>query len=195
MAENKKSYLENEVIKQFMDAYKACHTDEQVKNLEERTVGNNGYYIGQQFTLTGEIDWKEQDVNGTKQVYWFLITEEGAELSLQSLMGISSLKNYLLEGEVVVEYKGEKNAKTERKVTASVQEGTTENDLWVPKSRHFLTEVQNILEGVENLKNKKVTFLGTAVRPINAKKDGTQNGESYNKGWKRAIETKLWSVA
>lgn len=195
MAENKKSYLENEVIKQFMDAYKACHTDEQVKNLEDRTVGNNGYYIGQEFTLTGEIDWKEQDVNGTKQVYWFLKTVEGAELSLQSLMGISSLKNYRLEGSVEVEFLEGRATKT-RTVTAAVQNGgVQEADLWVPKSRHFLTEVQNILEGVEDLRNKKVTFLGTAVRPIIAKKAGEQNGEKYAVGAKRAIETKLWSVA
>lgn len=193
MGENKKSYLENEVIKKFMEAYKACHTDEQVKNLEERTVGNNGYYIGQEFTLTGEIDWKEQDVNGTKQVYWFLKTAEGAELSLQSLMGISSLKNYLLEGSVEVEFLDGKETKT-RTVTAEVQAGVEVEDLWVPKSRHFLTEVQNILEGVENLKNKKVIFLGTAVRPITTKKAGEQNGEKYAVGAKRAIETKLWSV-
>jgi hypothetical protein len=193
MGENKKSYLENEVIKKFMEAYKACHTDKEVEKLEERTVGNNGYYIGQEFTLTGEIDWKEQDVNGTKQVYWFLKTQEGTELSLQSLMGISSLKGYLLEGSTEVEFV-DGNAPKSRTVTAEVKAGTTEKSLWIPKSRHFLTEVQNILESRENLEGKTVTFLGTAVKPIVAKKSGKQNGETYEKGYKRAIETKLWSV-
>lgn len=193
MAENKKSFLENESIQKFMAAYKGCHTDEQVKNLEERTVGNNGYSIGQKFTLTGEADWKENTINGVKQVYWVLLTNEGAELSLQSLMGISSLKNYVLEGTVEVDYLDGKNVKT-RTVAAEVMDGVTVDDLWMPKSRHFLTEVQNILEGVENLKNRTVTFLGTAVRPIVAKKAGEQNGEKYAAGARRAIETKLWSV-
>ena len=193
MAENKKSFLENESIQKFMAAYKSCHTDEQVKNLEERTVGNNGYAIGQKFTLTGEADWKENTINGVKQVYWVLLTNEGAELSLQSLMGISSLKNYVLEGTVEVDYLDGKNVKT-RTVAAEVMDGVTVDDLWMPKSRHFLTEVQNILEGVENLKNRTVTFLGTAVRPIVAKKAGEQNGEKYAAGARRAIETRLWSV-
>lgn len=193
MAENKKSFLENESIQKFMAAYKGCHTDEQVKNLEKRTVGNNGYFIGQKFTLTGEADWKENTINGVKQVYWVLLTNEGAELSLQSLMGISSLKNYVLEGTVEVDYLDGKNVKT-RTVAAEVMDGVTIDDLWIPKSRHFLTEVQNILEGVENLKNRTVTFLGTAVRPIEAKKAGEQNGEKYAAGARRAIETKLWSV-
>ena len=193
MAENKKSFLENESIQKFMAAYKSCHTDEQVKNLEERTVGNNGYAVGQKFTLTGEADWKENTINGVKQVYWVLLTNEGAELSLQSLMGISSLKNYVLEGTVEVDYLDGKNVKT-RTVAAEVMDGVTVDDLWMPKSRHFLTEVQNILEGVENLKNRTVTFLGTAVRPIVAKKAGEQNGEKYAAGARRAIETRLWSV-
>lgn len=193
MAENKKSFLDNEVIKKFVDAYKACHTAEQYENLEKRTVGNNGYYLGQQFTLTGDIDWKSQKINGTEQVYWFLKTVEGDELSLQSLMGISSLKNYLLSGSVEVEYLDGNETKT-RTVTADVVAGTKIEDLWVPKSRHFLTEVQNILEGRETLANRKVTFLGTAVRPIVTKKSGDQNGEKFNKGFRRAIETKLWSV-
>jgi hypothetical protein len=193
MAENKKSYLENEVIKKFMEAYKACHTDKEVEKLESRNVGNNGYYIGQTFTLTGEVEWKENKINDETQVYWYLTTQEGAELSLQSLMGISSLKGYLLEGSTEVEFV-DGNDKKSRTVTAEVKAGTNEKSLWTPKSRHFLTEVQNILEGRESLEGKTVTFLGTAVKPIEAKKSGKQNGETYEKGYKRAIETKLWSV-
>lgn len=193
MGENKKSYLENEVIKKFMEAYKACHTDKEVEKLESRNVGNNGYYIGQTFTLTGKVEWKENKIDDKTQVYWYLTTEEGTELSLQSLMGISSLKGYLLEGSTEVEFL-DGNDKKSRTVTAEVKAGTTEKSLWTPKSRHFLTEVQNILESRENLEGKTVTFLGTAVKPIEAKKGGKQNGETYDKGYKRAIETKLWSV-
>lgn len=194
MAENKKSYLENEVIKKFMEAYKACHTDKEVEKLEGRNVGNNGYYRGQTFTLTGEVEWKENKINDETQVYWYLTTQEGAELSLQSLMGISSLKGYLLSGTTEVEFDEGNETRKKRIVTADVTEGTTEKSLWTPKSRHFLTEVQNILEGRESLEGKTVTFLGTAVKPIEAKKAGKQNGEVYQKGYKRAIETKLWSV-
>lgn len=198
---NKKNYQENELVKKFLEKYTEVNGQEKADKLSDKTIGNNGYEIGQQFTLLGTIDFKEQTVNGTKTVYWYLPTKEGTDLSLMSLMGVSSLKNYSDES-VEVEYytvngKG-KDAKDEKKTrTVTPDYLPKDNDfseVWQPASRHLLTMVAMIADGDVDLKDKTVTFLGTAVKPIVAKQDGTQNGEKYRAEYKRAIETKLWSI-
>lgn len=198
---NKKNYQENELVKKFLEKYTEVNGQEKADKLSDKTIGNNGYEIGQQFTLLGTIDFKEQTVNGTKTVYWYLPTKEGTDLSLMSLMGVSSLKNYSDES-VEVEYytvngKG-KDAKDEKKTrTVTPDYLPKDNDfseVWQPASRHLLTMVAMIADGDVDLKDKTATFLGTAVKPIVAKQDGTQNGEKYRAEYKRAIETKLWSI-
>lgn len=198
---NKKNYQENELVKKFLEKYTEVNGQEKADKLSDKTIGNNGYEIGQQFTLLGTIDFKEQTVNGTKTVYWYLPTKEGTDLSLMSLMGVSSLKNYSNES-VEVEYytvigtgKHAKDEKKTRTVTPDyLPKDNDFDDVWQPESRHLLTMVAMIADGDVDLKDKTVTFLGTAVKPIVAKQDGTQNGENYRAEYKRAIETKLWSI-
>lgn len=189
--ENKK-FLENEFVKSFLAVYEKSHNAEQIAKLKERTVGNNGYTVGQIFTLTGEIATKENEINGVTQVYIILKTKEGAELSLMSLMGVSSLNGYKFDKSYTVEYdvNGEKK-------TREVQSTMPEKDFvkaWSIPTRNLLELAAMIADGTLPLKDKKVTFLGTAVKPYTAKKDGEQNGESYLEGYSRAIETKIWSV-
>lgn len=189
--ENKK-FLENEFVKSFLAVYEKSHTAEQVAKLKERVVGNNSYTVGQTFTLTGEIATKENEINGVTQVYIILKTKEGAELSLMSLMGVSSLKGYKFDKAYPVEFdiNGEKK-------TREVESTMPEKDFkqaWVIPTRNLLELAAMIADGTLPLKDKKVTFLGTAVKPYPAKQDGEQNGESYQAGYARAIETKIWSV-
>lgn len=189
--ENKK-FLENEFVKSFLAVYEKHHDAKQVAKLKERTVGNNGYTIGQVFTLTGEIATKENEINGVTQVYIILKTKEGAELSLMSLMGISSLSGYKFDKAYPVDFDidGEKK-------TREVQSTMPEKDFakaWVIPTRNLLELASMIADGSLSLTDKKVTFLGTAVKPYTAKKDGEQNGESYQAGYNRAIESKIWSV-
>jgi hypothetical protein len=198
---NKKNYQDNELVKQFLAKYEEIKGKEKTDQLAEKTVGNNGYVIGQTFTLVGTIDWKEQTVNGTQTVYWYLPTKEGTDLSLMSLMGVSSLKGYASEAVEVESYttKGTgKNAVDEkhtRTVTPDyIPEDNDFSEVWQPATRHLLTMVAMIADGEVDLKDKVATFLGTAVKPIAAKQDGEQNGEKYRKDYKRAIETKLWSI-
>lgn len=189
--ENKK-FLENEFVKSFLAVYEKSHNAEQIAKLKERTVGNNGYTVGQTFTLTGEIATKENEINGVTQVYIILKTKEGAELSLMSLMGVSSLNGYKFDKAYPVEYdvNGEKK-------TREVQSTMPEKEFakaWSIPTRNLLEFAAMIADGSFPVKDKKVTFLGTAVKPYTAKKDGEQNGESYQEGYARAIETKIWAV-
>jgi hypothetical protein len=198
---NKKNYLENDLIKNFLEKYTEVNGQEKAGKLSDKVIGNNGYEIGQQFTLLGTIDFKEQTINGKKTVYWYLPTKEGTDLSLMSLMGVSSLKNYS-NGPVEVEYYTTngtgKNAKDEKKTRTVTPDFTPDNndfsEVWQPDSRHLLTMVAMIADGDVDLKDKTATFLGTAVKSTNAKEDGEMNGEKYRAEYKRAIETKLWSI-
>lgn len=191
---NKKNYLENDLVKKFLEDYK----DARGKDYDQtRIVGNNGYTVGQSFTLTGEIEYKTNEINGTKSVYWVLPTEEGTELSLMALMGVSSLKGYCTDNkkEFPVEFYNPKTKdKDSRIVTATVNSDFDFDDVWQPPTRNLLDLAGMILEGDLNLKGKTVTYLGTVVKPITAKKDSEQNGEKVKEGYKRVIETRLWEI-
>jgi ribosomal protein L11 len=193
--ENKKNYLENELINKFLVDYKDARGKEYDQT---RVVGNNGYTVGQSFKLTGEIAYKTTEINGIKSVYWILLAEGGVELSLMSLMGVSSLKGYCTDNtkEFSVEfYNAKTKDKDTRTVTATVDAKFDFDDVWQPPTRNLLELAGMIAEGDLKLKGKTVTYLGTAVKEFTAKKDSdNQNGEKVKEGYKRVIETRLWSM-
>jgi hypothetical protein len=189
--ENKK-FLENEFVKSFLAVYEQHHDAKEVAKLKERTVGTNGYTVGQIFTLTGEIATKTNEINGTTQVYLILKTKEGAELSLMSLMGVSSLNGYKFDKAYPVEFDVDDEKKT-REVKSTMPEKDF-SKAWTIPTRNLLELAAMIADGSLPLADKKVTYLGTAVKPYHAKDDGKQNGEEYKAGYARAIETKIWSV-
>jgi hypothetical protein len=194
METNKKNYLQNETIVKFLADYK---TARQKDYDTERTVGNNGFAIGQQFVLTGEVEYKTNTINGSTSVYWVLKAEGGYELSLMSLMGVSSLKGYCTDREKSFpqdSYNKTTRQKDTKSVHATVEPGFDFKQVWQPPTRNLLTLVGMILEGDLNLKNKVVTYLGTVVKDYRAKKDSEQNGDVVKEGYDRVIETRLWSM-
>lgn len=194
MEDNKKNYQENEFVKSFVAEYEKHHTADQIAKLKDRVVGNNGYTIGQTFTFTGEIKTASRDINGATQVYIVLPTKEGTELSLMSLMGVSSMKGYVKNGEVVnVEFDIDGEKKT-REVKCELAPNFNFEQVWKPASRHFLELAGMIAEGIVPIKDKKISYLGYAVKPYIAKQAGEQNGETYSQGYVRTIETHLWKM-
>lgn len=192
--DNKKNYLDNELVNKFLADYKDARGKEYDQT---RIVGNNGYTVGQSFKLTGEIAYKTTEINGTKSVYWILLAEGSVELSLMALMGVSSLKGYCIDPtkEFLVEfYNTDSKEINSRTVTATVDAKFNFNDVWQPPTRNLLDLAGMIAEGDLNLKGKIVTYLGTAVKEFTAKQDSEQNGEKVKKGYKRVIETRLWSM-
>lgn len=190
--EDNKRFIESDFVKGFMAVYEEAKGKDAADKMLTRTVGNNGYVVGQEFTLTGDIKTVTNEINGTKQVYIVLPTKEGTELSLMSLMGVSSLKGYDLENEVEINFIGADKAKETRRVKSDFTADF--DDVWKPASRNLLELAGMIAEKAVNLTGKKATFLGTAVKPIITKKKGESNGEKFEVGYKRAIETKLWSI-
>lgn len=190
--EDNKRFIESEFVKGFRAVYEEIKGKDAADKLLTRTVGNNGYVVGQEFTLTGDIKTMTNEINGTKQVYIVLPTKEGTDLSLMSMMGVSSLKGYDLENEVEINFVGADKVKETRKVKSDFTADF--DDVWKPASRNLLELAGMIAEKAVNLSGKKATFLGTAVKPIIAKKKGESNGEKFEVGYKRAIETKLWNI-
>lgn len=194
--DNKKNYRDNELVKNFEKDYKSATKKAYDPS---KQAGNNGFQLGQTFTLTGEIDYKTSEIGKAKTCYWYLKTVQGVEISLKTLMGVSSLKGYELKNAVTVDYyRGTPNTDTFEEKTREVKSDLTEDfdfeDVWQPPTRNILDLAGMIAEGDCDLANKEVTFLGTAVKPTKAKEDGEMNGEKYLAEHRRAIETKLMKV-
>lgn len=189
----KRNFAESEFIKGFLTTYAENGGSKTAEEMLGRTVGNNGYTVGQSFTLTGDIAIKVNDINGNKQTYLVLPTVEGVDLSLMALMGVSSLKGYDLTNDVPVEFKVG-NDKKSRTVKSDLIADFEFDMVWKPESRILLELADMIHHGDINMKGKTATYLGVAVKPITAKKAGESNGEKFAAGYARAIETKLWSI-
>lgn len=165
--------------------------DKERAKLQEQVVGSNGYALGQTFTITGAT-WVQKSINGNTVGYAAFTTEEGAELSIKQVMGISSLVGYETSGSFVNE-SGTNKAKPEKEqVTAHVVDGFDFSDVFQPSTRKYLDFLDKADEGEFN--GKKLTYLGVVVRPFTAKKDGTSNGQQYKAGMQRTIAVKLWGM-
>jgi hypothetical protein len=215
MAENKKNNAANAAAKQptadssaqeWLDGFER-HYNELAQGTRrkpinvhvDRTVGNNGYSLKQSFTLTGAIevvDIKDGDGKVTG-CYLGLPTEEGPKLSLAALMGVSTLRGYLLEGSVT-----EKRAGVEpeqlRTFTADTSDEAKKPTFkcWALKDRNIYALAKQIKSDPLMLKGKKATFHGIALRTINRRQDTEDfDGIMWHVGDVSVIQQRLWSVA
>lgn len=198
VTDEKRNTQENcDLVNDLLSKTRELFGDDRAKKLETRTVGNNGYNLGQGFTLTGKIDNQEtKDDNGNiTSIYPALETTDGVWLSIGGLMGVSSLKGYLKDGEQGthewLDEDGEKQVKTlQNELIAGFDFGKVFN----PPTRHLLTFVNMIAKGEYPMAGKKVTYLGQVHRQYQAKKDGESFGEAWEKGFNRCSSVRLWSV-
>lgn len=171
-----------------------CEKNIAVMSIRERMVGCNGYALGQKFILTGEIRTKISEIDGVKYVYIVLSTKEGVDLSLASLMGVSSLKGYVLDNDVEIQFLSENNSIATRKERSYLIKDFDFAQVWQPPTRNYLDLATMIAEGDLSLINAKVTYLGVVVKPFKAKKRGVSRGEEFDIGFQRVIENHLWSL-
>lgn len=197
---------------------KAGKTDEQIDKMFNRNVGTNGEILGTKYTLTGEIEVISEVINGNTTVYFALSTEQGKKLSLQSIMGLSSLSGYVFDVEheqhfyndrdednnPIIEskvFKSEVHAnycKSETKngvinKTAKVEE--IEKVLPKLPTRNLVELATIISNDTELLQGVELTYIGKAIRPYTAKKDSpdTVSVDMWLKGYKRVMATQLWA--
>lgn len=193
--------INESVKKEFLNSLNAARTAAGlaiIADNEKRNIGNNGYTLGQSFIATGKIEPVTVDINGRKSVYIGVECENGVMLSLQRLMNISSLKGYSTT-EMAINQTREKLSEnspvTETEVKPEVIENFDFADVWQPETRDLYDEAAYLVEHPEVLKGKKITYLGTVVRQLVAKKDSNRdNFELYLKGDKRAMSAPLFSI-
>ena len=158
----------------------------------EKRVGSNGYNIGQVFTLDGSLKIAEvrrgTEVTG---VFLALGTKEGVDLSLQSLMGLSSLRGYELEGEA--------DDSTGNHYDAEVAKDVKKDFVgWRNIPTRDLYEMAARIEAGEiKIADKKITYKGRVFRKWVARTAGTDltTGQAYAEGDERVSRVQLWQVA
>lgn len=180
----------SEFLKKYNEARKAAGIEEIDLN-KEKNVGNNGYSIGQSFELDGTIctaDVTDAD-NKVTGMYIALGTTNGTKLSLQSLMGLSSLNGYTLSGSAT--------DSLGTTYTATAQVGTDFVG-WEGLPTRDLYELAAMIEADPSIvKGKTATYKGVVIREFTAKKVAKDfvTGKTFKKGDKRVSATKLWEIA
>jgi hypothetical protein len=197
---------------------KAGKTDEQIEKMFNRNVGTNGEILGTKYTLTGEIEVVSEVINGNSSVYFALNTEQGKKLSLQSIMGLSSLSGYVFDVEAeqqfyndtdddnnpIIESKTFKSevhtnyckSVTENKVTSQVANvEKIEKELPKLPTRNLVELATIISNDPELLQGVELTYIGKTIRPYTAKKDSpeTVSVDMWLKGYKRVMVSQLWA--
>lgn len=190
MEENKDA-----IVSQVYNDYAEACQEAGMKNPSSVTVGTNGYYIGQEFNATGKIKVVKNidEKTGKMTSCWVAVeTVEGVDLSLKSLMNVSSLNGYKTEGAYENVSRAGKNVNTDEVKAEVIEDFDFKEMVTQPKTRNWeqfikLADTEKLFAG------KKITYLGQVVRPYTAKEDVTTSFDSYKKGDARAMVQKLWN--
>ena len=196
----------SELLKKYATIRKAADSKwvDDTKNV--RNAGNNGYATGQQFELDGSFG-VEEITNGTKVTggYFACGTKQGVKLSLASLMGLSSLNGYKLEGEdtAYLEPIGEDGPTDEQradwcKYTAKVADDV--DDTFIGWEDCPTRDIYDLVVRIENeqfkLEGITVEYKGQVIRGWDAKKKGDDltTNKSYSVGAHRVTRQHLFKV-
>jgi hypothetical protein len=157
--------------------------------------GNNGFYVGQSFTLTGKIEPAREMVDrNTGAITGTFIAAEttnGEWLSIKNLMGITSFKGYTLKGEAT-DAKGNKYV-ANLLIGENDNPDTSINFIKCAASRDIY---EVTLEWMNNntLKNKVVTYKGDVFKVVKSKKVSTDFNGTWGIGDARVISQKIFAL-
>ena len=195
----------SEKLKKYAKIRKAADSKwvDDTKNV--RNVGNNGYIIGQEFELDGTFDVEEiKNGNKTTGAFFACGTKQGVKLSLASLMGLSSLNGYKLEGEdtaYLEPINGEPTDKQKKDaVTYKAHVAEDVDDRFVGWEDCPTRDIYDLVVRIENeqvnLAGIPVEYKGQVIRGWDAKKKGDDitSGKSYAAGAHRVSRQHLFKV-
>lgn len=190
--------VDNNTKKSIIDAQNAARQAAGLTLLEDnvsRSVGNNGLAVGDTFELTGDINPAVEVKNADGKVtavYIGLLQTDGNYRSLQSMMGISSMRGYSLTESAENHTRGKQNALQVETVTPEAMEGFDFADVWQPETRD-LYDMAALIKADPTIVKGKWQYGAFAVRQIVAKKDSSATSfEKYKAGDKRAMTSKLF---
>lgn len=193
--------VDSNVKKSLIDAQNAARKAAGLELLQENvthSVGNNGYAIGQEFEFTGVLNPAvpvKNAAGGIVAVYIGLETTDGGFISLQSIMGVSSLRGYSTTEPAINETRAKTSKQSPIKsetINPEVIEDFDFEQTWKPETRD-LYDMAAIIMAEPNLIKGRWQYCGTAVRQITAKKDASAKSfEKFCEGDKRAMAVKMW---
>ena len=196
----------SEMLRKYATIRKEADSTWKDDTQQVRNVGNNGYVIGQQFELDGTFGVEEiKNGNKTTGCYFACGTKQGVKLSLASLMGLSSLNGYKLEGEdtAYLEPIGE-NGPTDKqkadsiKYTAKVADDV--DDTFIGWEDCPTRDIYDLVVRIENeqvkLEGMTVEYKGQVIRGWDAKKGGDDlaTAKKYVAGAHRVTRQHLFKV-
>ena len=195
----------SEMLKKYATIRKAADKDWKDDTQQVRNVGNNGYVIGQQFELDGSFG-VEEIKNGDKVTgaYFACGTKQGIKLSLAGLMGLTSLRGYMLSGEdtsYLSKVTGEPTDKQKEdsvKYVAKVADDVDET--FVGWEDCPTRDIYDLVVRIENeqfdLEGIAVEYKGQAIRGWDAKKAGDDIvvNKKYAAGAHRVTRQHLFKV-
>ena len=194
----------SKILKDFQQQYNHYHSEKPIDVTKEHIVGRNGYYLGQQFHATGEVYPAPINDNDGKQVgvYLALKTTEGTDISLAAVMGVTSLRGYVLEGTLKEQRAGvdekelnEFTAEVSEKVKIQAAKNNQFNGWNIP-TRDLYKLTAMIEADASLIKGKTITFEGIALRSSRRRKDVTDfNNIAWKAGDVSIITQRLWSVS
>lgn len=190
-----KDFTKESIVNDVNEARKALGLSELTKAQIQRTTGQNGIAVGQTVKFTGNVNLAVPVEVNDKITGSFIGVEldNGLHISLNRLMGISSMQGYATEGTFEnVHREGSKIVTNE--VKAEVIEDFSFDDVFQPSSRN-LFEFAAHVKSTNFFAGKQATLIGKVVREFPAKNDSPAGSfESYKKGDKRAMTATLWRV-
>lgn len=193
--------VDNKVKEQLMNAYNEGRKQAGMEAVEAdatRIVGNNGMAIGQEVELTGVLNPAVPVKNAegkTTGVFIGLETANNSFISLQSIMGISSLRSYSTTESAINESRAKASKQSPLKAETVKPEVIDDFDfdqMWKPESRDLYDMAALIMADASIVKGKW-QYCGVVVRQITAKKDSSAASfEKYCEGDRRAMTAKMW---
>lgn len=195
----------SELLKKYATIRKAADASWKDDTQQVRNVGNNGYVIGQQFELDGSFGVEEIKNNDkVTGAYFACGTKQGIKLSLASLMGLTSLRGYMLSGEdtsYCAKINGEPTDKQKEdavKYVAKVADDVDET--FVGWEDCPTRDIYDLVVRIENeqvqLAGITVEYKGQAIRGWDAKKGGDDIvlNKKYAVGSHRVTRQHLFKV-
>lgn len=201
--ELKESEQYKESMNEIKDYYQNSPSVSQAtkKRIEEAggyVIGNNGYAVGQTFTLTGNVAMRDYKVGDAKGKSPQAETTDGNWISIKAIMGLSSPRGYVFSGKLEACRKAEAEKKSKGTAYTSYEEVTADCDIPVEEypsdnfsSRDLFEVYAACKANKEILEGATLTYHGIIARIAVAKKADT-NGRHV--GDEFIIQSRVWTL-
>lgn len=150
--------------------------------------------LGQELHTTGKVVVGTTGLYGKKVVWVALETIEKVWIPLHTLLGIKSMTGYFTQGEFVSESIKRRIGKAQEIYEAKVVSDFDFSKVYQPSYR-VLADFIADADVNQLFKDCILRYLGTVIKPYEAKKDSSESSvDKYYKGMKRIMTKYLWEV-